>query len=134
MSGNLVSWKSKKQIVVARSSAESEYRAMTHATSELLWIKYFLEELGYSHPNSMELFCDNQAAIHITNNPVFHERTKHIEVDCHFVRAKVESKEISTPFVPSNCQLADIFTKALSKGAIDTICGKLGMIDIYSPA
>ncbi|XP_068659151.1 secreted RxLR effector protein 161-like, partial [Aristolochia californica] len=84
--GNLVTWKSKKQNVVARSSAEAEYRAMAHTVSEILWIRTLLTELGFYKKGSMNLHCDNQAAIHITSNPVFHERTKHIEVDCHFIR------------------------------------------------
>uniref|UniRef100_A0A2N9EHM3 Integrase catalytic domain-containing protein n=1 Tax=Fagus sylvatica TaxID=28930 RepID=A0A2N9EHM3_FAGSY len=114
--GNLVTWRSKKHSVVARSSGEAKYRAMALTSCPT------------------PLYCDNQATIHIASNPVFHERTKHIEVDCHFVRSKVESKDIITPFVPSGSQLADIFTKALPKNAIDSICSKLGVIDIYSPA
>uniref|UniRef100_A0A2N9J5R8 Integrase catalytic domain-containing protein n=1 Tax=Fagus sylvatica TaxID=28930 RepID=A0A2N9J5R8_FAGSY len=132
--GNLVTWRSKKQSVVARSSAEAEYRAMAHTTCELTWLRTVLQEFGLLTQGPTPLYCDNQAAIHIASNPVFHERTKHIEVDCHFVRSKVESKDIITPFVPSGSQLADIFTKALPKNAIDSICSKLGVIDIYSPA
>ena len=132
--GNLVTWRSKKQSVVARSSAEAEYRAMAHTTCELTWLRTILQEFGLLTQDPTPLYCDNQAAIHIASNPVFHERTKHIEVDCHFVRSKVESKDIITPFVPSGSQLADIFTKALPKNAIDSICSKLGVIDIYSPA
>jgi transposase InsO family protein len=129
--GNLVTWRSKKQSVVARSSAEAEYRAMAHTTCELTWLRTVLQEFGLLTQGPTPLYCDNQAAIHIASNPVFHERTKHIEVDCHFVRSKVESKDIITPFVPSGSQLADIFTKALPKNAIDSI---VGVIDIYSPA
>ena len=132
--GNLVTWKSKKQSVVARSSAEAEYRAMAHTTCELTWLRTLLHEFGFPVHDPTPLYCDNQAAIHIANNPVFHERTKHIEVDCHFIRSKVESKEISTPFVPSGSQLADIFTKALPKASIDSICRKLGVYDVYAPA
>ncbi|XP_043697502.1 secreted RxLR effector protein 161-like [Telopea speciosissima] len=87
--GNLVSWKSKKQSVVAHSSAESEYRAMAQVTCELMWIQQLLSELGFKIPTPMQLWCDNQASIHIASNPMFHERTKHIEIDCHFVREKM---------------------------------------------
>ncbi|XP_068667675.1 uncharacterized protein [Aristolochia californica] len=83
--GNLVTWRSKKQSVVARYSVEAEYRAMTHTISELLWIRSLIIELRFYKEALMDLYCDNQAAIHITSNPVFHERTKHIEVDCHFI-------------------------------------------------
>jgi hypothetical protein len=131
--GNLVTWRSKKQSVVARSNAEAEYRAMAHTTCELTWLRTVLQEFGLLTQGPTPLYCDNQAAIHIASNPVFHERTKHIKVDCHFVRSKVESKDIITLFVPSGSQLANIFTKALSKNAIDSICSKLGVIDIYSP-
>jgi hypothetical protein len=90
--GNLVTWKSKKQNIVARSSAEAEYRAMASTVSELIWIKQVLADLNIKVEEPMKMFCDNQSARHIATNPVFHERTKHIEVDCHFVREKVQSK------------------------------------------
>jgi hypothetical protein len=108
--GNLVTWKSKKQNVVARSSAEAEYRAMTSTASELTWIKQLLTDLHIDNNEPMKMFCDNQAARHIATNHVFHERTKHIEVDCHFIREKIQAKKIETPFVKSEDQLADIFT------------------------
>ncbi|CAH9073771.1 unnamed protein product [Cuscuta epithymum] len=97
--GNLVSWKSKKQSVVSRSSAESKYRAMAQSACEIMWIGHLLSEIGLKTPMPAKLWCDNQAAIHIANNPVFHERTKHIEVDCHFIREKIQKGLISTGYV-----------------------------------
>jgi hypothetical protein len=94
---------------VARSSAEAEYRAMTSTASELTWIKQVLADLNIDIKEPMNMHCDNQAARHIAANPIFHERTKHIEVDCHFVREKVQSKEIETPFVRNENQLAYIY-------------------------
>jgi hypothetical protein len=84
--GNLVSWKSKKQHVVAPSRAEAKYRAMTSASCELIWLKNLLTNLGFFSHTPMIIFCDNQATMHIAANPVFHERTKHLEVDCHYIR------------------------------------------------
>ena len=106
--GNLISWKSKKQDVVARSSAEAEYRAMALATCTLIWLKHLLQELRFGKDEQMKLICDNQAALHISSNLVFHERTKHIEVYYHFIREKIASGCVSNSFVNSNEQLADI--------------------------
>jgi len=84
---------------------------MATTTCELVWIKQLLQELKFCEIKQTKLYCDSQAALHIASNPMFHERIKHIEIDCHFVREKLLSKEISTEFVNSNDQLADIWTK-----------------------
>lgn len=134
LGGNLISWKSKKQNVVARSSAEAEYRAMATTTCELVWIKQLLQELKFGNIQQMKLRCDNQAALHIASNPVFHERTKHIEIDCHFARENVISKEIITDSVTLNDQVAYIFTKPLRGPRNHYISNKLGIFNLYSPA
>ena len=119
---------------MARSSAETEYRAMALATCELIRLRHLLQELRFGNDEQMKLICDNQAALHIASNPVFHERTKHIEVDCHFIREKIASGCMATSFVNSNDQLEDIFTKSLKGPRIKYICNKLGAYDIYAPA
>ncbi|GAV65176.1 hypothetical protein CFOL_v3_08691 [Cephalotus follicularis] len=92
--GNLVSWKSKRQSLASRSSAEAEYRTMAHV-GELTWVRMLLAEISFTAPQMASLHCNNQSAIHITTNPVFHEHTKHIEMDCHFIREKVKHEEIA---------------------------------------
>ena len=132
--GNLISLKSKKQDVVARSSVEAEYRAMALATCELIRLKHFLQELRFGKDEQMKPICEYQAALHISSNPIFHERTKHIEVDCHFIREKIASGCMTTSFVNSNDQLVDIFTKSLRGPKIKYICDKLGAFDLYALA
>ena len=132
--GNLISWKSKKQDVVVRSSAEAEYRAMTLATCELIWLKHLLQELRFGKEEQIKFICDNQAVLHISSNLVFHERTKHIEVDCYFIKENIASGYMTTSFVNSNNQIADLFTKSLRGPRINYICDKLSSFDLYAPA
>ena len=132
--GNLISWKSKQQNVVSLSSSEAEYRAMASATCELIWLKQLLKELRFGEVTQMTLICDNQAALHIASNLVFHEKMKHIEIDCHFICEKILSEIITTSFVNSNDQLVDVFTKSLRGPHIKYICDKLGAYDLYAPA
>jgi len=132
--GNPVSWQSKKQHVVARSSAEAEYRAMASAACELIWLKGLLSDLGFCSSTPMTLFCDNQVAMHIAANHVFHERTKHIEVDCHFIRQQVQSQIIKPCYTRSYDQLADVFTKVLTSAHFHRLLSKLGSINPLDPA
>ena len=94
----LISWKSKKQDKVSKPSTESEYRAMSLACSEIIWLRGLLAELDFSVTNSTPLHADNTSAIQITANPVFHERTKHIEVDCHSIREAYDARVISSSY------------------------------------
>ena len=107
---------------------------MALATCELIWLRHFLQELRFGKDEQMKLICDNQAALHIASNPVFRERTKHIEVDCHFIREKIASGCMITSFVNSSDQLADVFNKSLKGHRIKYICNKLGAFDLYALA
>lgn len=134
LGGNLVTWRSKKQSVVSRSSAESEFRSMALGICELLWLKIILEDLKVKWEGPIRLYCDNKSAINIAHNPVQHDRTKHVEVDRHFIKEKLDSGLICTPYVQTSGQLADILTKALSNPTFRHMLDKLGMIDLYQPA
>ncbi|KAL0423852.1 UNVERIFIED_CONTAM: putative mitochondrial protein [Sesamum radiatum] len=96
-----VSWKTKKQTTAARSSAEAEYRSMAATTCEITWVTNVLQDLGVRIDTPVPFFCDNKAALHITANPVFHERTKHVEIDCHVVRDKYKEGLIQPTYIIS---------------------------------
>ncbi|KAL0446187.1 UNVERIFIED_CONTAM: Retrovirus-related Pol polyprotein from transposon RE1 [Sesamum latifolium] len=117
----------KKQATVSRSSAEAEYRSMGIAVCELLWISYLLTEFQVPISLPIPFWCDNKAAIHITENPVFHERTKHLDIDCHLVRDQFKRGFITPLHISGKEQPADLFTKSLAPPAFSFLLSKLGL-------
>lgn len=101
--------------MVARSSAKAEFRALENGTCELIWLRRLLQELNLPNFDPMRLFCDNKAAISIAHNPVHHDRTKHVEVDKHFLKEKIENGVIYMAYVPTTQQVAELLTKGLAK-------------------
>lgn len=108
-----ISWKSGKQRTVARSSTEAEYKVVADGTAEVIWLQYLLTDLQVPSISAPTIWCDNLGATYLSANPIFHARTKHVEVDYHFISDRVAKKEIQIRFVPSRDQLADVFTKPL---------------------
>lgn len=124
-----VSWCSKKQATVALSSCEAEYVAATMATQECIWLKRLLQEITHAFNCSVPIYCDNESAIKLAGNPVFHARSKHIETHFHFVREKVLTQEIELQKVRTENQVADIFTKSLAKTKFEMFRAALGVGD-----
>ena len=127
-----VSWRTKKQSVVARSTTEAEYRAIA-TTCEVTWLLQLFKDLTLSSLAPATLRCDNQAALYIAANPVFHERTKRIEVDCHFLREKMQAGVIFPTYVSTKVQLADFFTKIVPVAQHHLLLSKLGVHNIFPP-
>lgn len=133
LGGAPISWKTKKQFFVSRSFVEVEYRVMATTISEIIWMRWLLKELGVEQHVSTTLFCDNQVSRHIANNPIFHERTKHVKIDCYFVRQRVESKKVQPIHVDTMLQLVDLFMKGLGAQHMRFLLDKLGICDIHAP-
>ena len=127
--GNLVTWRSKKQKVVALSSAEAEFRGIVKGIAEILWLRKLMDEIGFPLKTPTKLFCDNEAAISISENPVQHDRTKHVEVDRHFIKEKIENRIVELPSIRSEDQLADILTKAVTGMIFESVLRKLSIED-----
>lgn len=129
-----MSWRSKKQSVVSKSTAKAEYRALSQGLSEMLWVRNLLSELKVLRQESLKVWCDNMSAINIANNPVQHDRTKHVEIDRFFIKEKIDAGIVSLAYVRSGQQVADCLTKGLGTKECNLACAKMGMIDIYHPS
>ena len=125
----LVCWASKKQNCVATSTAESEYVAAASCCSQVLWMQTQLKDYGVNL-TKIPILCDSKSAIAITENPVHHSRTKHIDVRYHFIKDHVEKGNIEMYFVPTENRIADIFTKPLDEKRHNFLISKLGMVNL----
>ncbi|CAL1357723.1 unnamed protein product [Linum trigynum] len=126
---NLVSWSTRKQKSVARSSTECEYRALATLASEVLWLRSLLHELGQSIPSAPALWCDNLCATFLAHNPVFHNRSKHMEIEFHFVRDQVSKGHLHVHYLPAADQHADVLTKPLPRISFTRFCSKFRLTE-----
>jgi hypothetical protein len=128
VAGGAVSWSSKKQQTVALSTAEAEYIAATHIAKQVLWHRSLYQELAFPLYTTSTIFTDNQAAISISHHPEFHSRTKHIDIAHHFLRDLISQKVINTIYVNTNDNLADLFTKGLSRDVHESLASRIGIL------
>src|SRR5947199_2604157 len=119
--------KQKKQTTVAQSTVESEYAAMAHAAKEMVWLQYLLKDLGMSKYAPTTILCDNQGAISLAKNPTHHAKTKHVDVQLHFIRDHIEKGTIKVEYCPTEDMLADIMTKGLARERHAQLMGMMGM-------
>ncbi|KAL1345376.1 hypothetical protein AAHE18_08G113100 [Arachis hypogaea] len=126
---NLINWSSRKQTAVARSSAEAEFRALADAMTDTMWLQKLLHEMHIPAGLPPTLFCDNQSTMLMSQNPILHSRSKHFEIDLHFVRHRVEDKQAYVVHIPSQDQIADVLTKPVSHDAFLKIRCKLRLVD-----
>lgn len=129
-----ISWRSKKQSITSRSFAEAEYRALEDASCEVIWLKNLLIELGVNIKGPVSLFCDSKSAVDLTANLVYHASTKHIEIDCHFIREKIQSGLINVSQISTKVNTADILTKGLGKVPDWSCCSRLGIGSFSMPS
>ncbi|KAK9741362.1 hypothetical protein RND81_03G100000 [Saponaria officinalis] len=128
LGNSAISWKTKKQKTVSKSSAEPEYRSMSYTAGEIVWLIGILRDFQVNVPLPVQLNCDNKAAQHIAANPVFHERIKHLNIDCHYVRVKIQEGVLYTTYVKSGMQIADLMTKPLGQDQHFFLSSKLGLL------
>nr|XP_016461238.1 PREDICTED: uncharacterized mitochondrial protein AtMg00810-like [Nicotiana tabacum] len=132
--GSLISWKSNKQENVFRSSVEAEFRSMASCTAEITWLVGMFKELGIHVDLPVQLMCDNKPSIEITANPISHERTKHIDINYHFVRERIIHGLIKTEHVSTKEKLAHLLIKGLGKAQHDYLLRNLGVKNLFQPS
>jgi hypothetical protein len=126
---SLIYSKSKKQSIVSQSSTEAKYDVMASTTKEIVWLRWLLADMGVLFSHSPPMYCDNQSSIHIAHNSIFHERTKHIEINCHLTLHHLKyDSTITLPFISSSLQIANFFTKAHFISRFCFLVGKLSML------
>lgn len=134
---NLISWSSKKQATIVRSSIEIEFKSVANATAEVIWVQNLCKDLAIDLTMAPTLYCNNLGATYLSSNPIFHARTKQVEIDFHFVRNWVLNKSLTMTFISSKDQLADVLTKPLSAGIFQLICSNLRLrslqLDLRGP-
>jgi hypothetical protein len=132
LGSTLISWWTKRQKIMSLSSTKAEYRTITDIYYEFSWLRSLLLDLWILHLKPL-LFCDNTTTLHIAFNTVFHKRTRHIEMDCHFICDKIQDDSVKTQYVSSVDQVTYVFTKPLGKEAFSTMMCKFNVLDIHSP-
>ena len=127
LGSNPISWQSKKQGSVSRSSTEAEYRSLANASAEIAWIRQILADLHVFLSEPPLLFCDNMSALALSSNPVFHSRIKHLDVNFRFVRERIQRKDFLVQYIPTDDQVADILTKGLHSPIFVKHCRNLSL-------
>ena len=127
LGSGVISWSSKKQQVVSLSTAEAEYMTATSCATQAVWLRRLLAEVNPNQVHPTMIFCDNKSAIALTKNPVFHDRSKHIDIKFHYIRDLVRDNEIAVEFCKSEEQVADILTKPLRIEVFLRLKKKLGL-------
>ena len=130
---SLVTWWSKKQRTVSRSTAEAEFRALADASCEIDWLLRIMKDLQIPMTLPSHLYGDNTTSLYIANNSIYHERTKHVDHDCYTIRERIDNGMIKTLHVRTHNQIADVLTKALYPSPFRDLTSKIGVLDIYSP-
>jgi hypothetical protein len=130
MNGGAISWKSAKQEVTAKSTVEAEYMSQASATQEVIWLQSFFNDVKHPADKPMVLYADNQGAMALANNPVQHNRTKHIDVRYHFIREKIRNGEINLIYCPTALMIADIMTKPLPRPAFERHREAMGIVKL----
>ncbi|MCO5592121.1 hypothetical protein L7F22_046116 [Adiantum nelumboides] len=128
LGSSCISWLSKKQPIVATSNCETEYRAIFTTTVECVWLRRLMVALGVGHDTANTIYTDSQSALAVARNPIFHAHTKHIELHYHYVRERLSAGEISLAYVPTQDNLAYLFTKALSREKLEAFRKALGLL------